>query len=100
MPKHDHSVIRPNVEMPDPELFIDERDKRGKLHYARRRYLEVKGAGNMQCFHLDEPGEGDIVLGPAAGDRDRNFVLFLSVERPVIVRGDSLDDVKGVFGAV
>src|SRR6202023_1880022 len=100
MSEHDHPVIRPNVEMPDPELFIDERDERGNLHKARGRDFEVDRAGDMQCPHLGEPGEGDIVLGPAAGDRDRNFVLFVPVERPVIARGDSLDDVQGVFGAV
>jgi hypothetical protein len=72
--------MRPNVEMPDPELFIDERDERGNLHKTRGRDFEVEGAGNMQCLHLGEPGEGDIVLGPTAGDRDRNFVLFVPVE--------------------
>src|ERR1019366_1633756 len=100
MPEHDHAVFRPNVEMPDPKLFIDERDKRGKIHEARRRNLEVEGAGDMQGLHIGEPGEGDIVIGPAAGDRDRNFVLFVAVEGPMIMRGDALDDIDRVFAAI
>jgi hypothetical protein len=43
MPKYDHPVIRPNVEVPDPELFIDERNERGKLRKARacERYYQA-----------------------------------------------------------
>ena len=43
MPEHDHSVARPNVEVPDPELLIDERDERSKLQKTRGRHFEVEG---------------------------------------------------------
>src|SRR3984893_19015666 len=52
MPEHDHSVIRPNVEMPDPELFIDERDERGKLRSGGGRCFLVAGGGVVGCVVL------------------------------------------------
>jgi len=80
VPEHDHSVFGPNVEVADPELFIDERNKRGKFHAARFRDLEVKGTGNMQGVHFRKPGEGDDIIGPTSGDRNRNFISFFAVE--------------------
>src|SRR2546430_11289290 len=54
----------------------------------------------MQSLHIGEPGEGDIVVGPAAGYRNRNFIPFVAVEGPMIMHGDSLDDIDRVFAAI
>jgi hypothetical protein len=43
---------------------------------------------------------GDRKLGPAPSDRDGNFILFAAVEGPMIERGNPLNDVYGVFGAI
>src|ERR1700730_8673958 len=100
MPKHHHSVSGPNVEVADPQLFIDERNERGEFQSPRFWNFEVESAGDMDRLNFGEPCKGDCILGPAASDRDRNFILLAAVEGPMIERSDPLNDVYGVFGAI
>ena len=66
---------------------------------ARRR-LEIERAGDMERLHLRNPGEGDVVIGPGAGDQDGNLVVLGAVEGPFVDRGQALHDVDRMFGSI
>ena len=85
--------------MPDPHLLVDQGDQGEDFAAPPVRHLEVEGASDMQGFHLGQPGESDVVAGPAALDRDRDFILVLAVERPCVDAGQALDHIYGMFGA-
>src|ERR1700722_4983574 len=68
--KHHHVLLAPLVEMPKPQLFVDElRQFADRRAFVRRR-LEVERAADMQRFELRQPGEGDVVIGEPARDQD------------------------------
>ena len=54
----------------------------------------------MKQFHLGNPGEGEVVIGPGAGNEDGNLVVLGPVEGPLVVSGQSFHDVDRVFGAI
>ena len=60
------------------------------------RHLDVEGAGQMQRLEILHPGEGDMIVGPASGDRDRDLVVAGPLEGPVIGVRDLLDDIHRV----
>ena len=85
--------------MPDPELLVDHGDQGQHLAAAAIRYFEVEGAGDVKRFEIFEPGEGDVIGGPAAIDGDRDFILVLAVERPLVDRREALHDIHRMLGA-
>src|ERR1043166_4267219 len=94
--EHDDAVVGPHVEMADPELLVDQPDQRHHLGPARLGNLEVEGAGEMQRLDVVHPGEGDLIVGPAALHRDRDLVVAVAVERPVMQRRKALDHVDRI----
>ena len=86
--------------MPDPELLVDGGDELQHVLAPPLRHLEVEGAGDVQRLHVLDPGEGDVVIGPAAGDRDGHLVGLGPVEDPVPQRSEPLDHVEGMFRAI
>src|SRR5271154_6495859 len=48
----------------------------------------------MQRLDLAHPGEGDLIIGPAAGDDDRDLVFAGTLERPAVAGRHVLDDVE------
>src|ERR1700730_4636277 len=44
---HDDAVLRPQVEVPDPHLLVDQRDQLLHLGAVALRHLELEGAGEM-----------------------------------------------------
>ena len=72
--EHHHAVLRPDVEMADPQLLVDPGDEARGFRPAAIGNLQVEGAGEMQGLALRQPGEGDIVIRPRSGDADRDFV--------------------------
>src|ERR1700730_10349547 len=55
--KHDDAVIDPDIEMSDPELFIDERRELDHFRAPAVRHLELERAGKMQRLDVGHPGE-------------------------------------------
>ena len=82
--------------MADPQLLVDQRDQRLHLGAAALRHLEVEGAGQMQRLDVVHPGEGDLVVGPLAGDQDGDLVVAGALERPVVARRQALDHVERI----
>jgi hypothetical protein len=66
--------------MPDPELLVDGGDQHGDLRTATIRNLEIEGATDVKRLEVGEPGEGHLIVGPAAGHGDRNFVFVVAIE--------------------
>src|SRR6185312_13343811 len=64
VPEHHHALVRPQVEMPDPKLFVDDRQELQYLDPAVVRHLEIERAGEMQRFKLGHPLKGNVVVGP------------------------------------
>ena len=60
--------------------------------------LEVEGAADMQRFHVAEPSDRNFVMRPHASDENGDLVLVGAVERPFVERGQTLDDIDGMFG--
>src|ERR1700730_3921803 len=94
MTEHHHAVLHPDVEMSDPQLLVDEGHKLLHFGKAQFRYAHVEGAGEMQRLDLAHPGEGDLIIRPAAGDDDRDLVLAGALERPAVAGRHVLDDVE------
>ena len=65
-------------------------------HAPRFLHAQVEGAGHVQRFEILHPGERNLVVAPAAANRDRNLVDVLTLKTPVVERGDVFDDVDRV----
>jgi hypothetical protein len=63
---------------------------------AALRHLEVEGAGEMQRLDVVEPGEGNLVVAPAAADQHGDLVVAGALERPIVECGDAFDDIERV----
>ena len=100
MTEHDDVVAAPEVEVTQPELLVDHLHQRADIDALALRNLEIEGATDMQRLHVRQPGEGHFVIGPDAGDEDRDFIFVGAVERPFIERGEPLHDVDRVFGSI
>jgi len=73
---------------------------REHLGAARFGHLEVERTGQVQRLDIVHPSERHVVVGPASFDRDRDLVGSGAVERPVVHRGESLDDVDRIAFAL
>ncbi|CAH1663875.1 hypothetical protein CHELA40_15479 [Chelatococcus asaccharovorans] len=100
MAEHDHVLARPEIEMPDPELLVDECHELQDFRLQPIRHLEVEGTADMDGFHVLDPGEGDVIVGPAAGHRDRHLVVLGAIEGPVVIRRKPFDNVEGMLRAI
>ena len=69
---------------------------------ARRRagIFQIEGATDVQQLDLGQPGERDLVMRPGAGHENRNLVFVGAVEGPFVQRGEPLDDVHRMLGAL
>ena len=86
--------------MAEPHLFVDELGQLADRRAFVRRRLQVERTADMQRFELRQPGEGDVVIGEAARDQDRNLVDLRTIEGPFVDRGQTLDDVDGMLGTI
>src|SRR3954467_2193916 len=83
-----------------PELLVDEPDELQHLLPAPVRNLEIEGAGDVHGLDVLDPGEGDVIVGPAARDRHRHLVGLGAVEDPIPKGGEPLHDIEGMFGTI
>ncbi len=60
--EHNGVLARPEIEMPHPHLRIDAADEFDDLRAPTLGHLEIEGAGQMQRFHVIEPGETHMVV--------------------------------------
>src|SRR5947199_898928 len=72
---HGETVGGPEIEMANPHLLIDEPDQHLDFCETALRHLELESAGKVQCFEVEHPGEGDLVIGPFARDQKRDRVV-------------------------
>ncbi|GCC47900.1 hypothetical protein chiPu_0031990, partial [Chiloscyllium punctatum] len=71
---HHHAGVGPQIEMADPQLFVDRGDQPLHLGAARLRHLHVEGAGEMQRLDLAHPGERELIVDPVSLGDDRHLV--------------------------
>src|SRR5271165_3920314 len=100
MAEHHQVLLPPKVEMAEPELLVDQLDQLADSRALALRRLEIERARHMQRLQIRNPGEGEIVIRPGAGDDDRNLVLLGAVEGPFVDGGQPLHDVDGMFGSI
>src|SRR6516165_7193765 len=96
MPVHDDPVLRPEVEMPDPHLLVDQRDQLLHGGVTALRHLELERASKMQRLDVVHPGERDLVVGPFPAHQDSDLVLAGTLEGPVVRRGHAFHDLQGI----
>src|SRR5690349_16973835 len=82
--------------MADPELLVHLGDQLDYLVAPRLRHPQLERAGEMQRLDVAHPGERHLVLGPLAGDHQRDLVLAGARERPVVRRRHALDHIDRV----
>src|SRR6185437_11268939 len=94
----DHrAVLRPEVEMADPELGVHNHQKVGHVLAAYAfGDAHVEGAGKMQRLEVLAPGEAEMMVAPAPGDGEVQFVPLRAFEGPAIGLHRALDQVERV----
>ena len=84
--------------MPQPQLFVGERQKFVHRAPAPLRHLHVETAREVQRADLLLPDEIQPVIAPTAGNLDDELLLAGPVMRPVIGDDDLFDKVDGIAG--
>src|SRR5690606_15478984 len=79
--------------------LVDQRDELLDFGAPRLGHLEIEGTGNVQRLEVLHPVERHVVVAPGSAHRDRNLVIVLALEAPVVDGGNVLDDVHRVGGA-
>jgi hypothetical protein len=82
MPMQHDAVFRPEIEVPDPQPRIDQRDQLLHLGLRTLRHLDVERAGDVQRFQPGHPGERYPVVGPLAAHQQRDLALVGALEWP------------------
>ena len=100
MAVHDHVLAAPQVEMADPHLLVDQGDEVQHLVAPPVGHLQVEGAGDVQGLDIGDPGEGDVVFGPASGHGDRHLVVVGPVEGPFVERSEAFQHIERVLAAL
>src|SRR5215471_10313240 len=73
--KDDGAVLRPEVEMPDPETRIHMHQKRGDVFPPGRALdAHIEGTRKVKRLQIFAPGETEMMVAPAAGDGEVEFV--------------------------
>jgi hypothetical protein len=96
MTEHHESIRGPQVEMSDPQLRVDHRKQPLNLRLAALWYLQLKGAGQMQRFDVEHPGERNLIVGPFPANDDCEFVFACTFERPLMSGRHTLDDLERI----
>jgi len=96
MTEHHHAVLHPDVEMADPQLLVDHGNELLHFGQPQLRHFDFECAGQMQRLDLAHPGERDLIVGPLAGDDQRDLVLAGALERPVVAGRHALDDFQRI----
>src|SRR6266568_2145442 len=71
--------------MSQPELRVDGHQKFGDLAAPLARYAHVEANRDMQRLEVFAPGETEMIIAPAASDREIDLVACRTFERPAIV---------------
>ena len=59
--------------------------------------LEIEGATYVKRLEIRKPGKSDMIVRPASGDGNGNFVLVVTVEGPIIGGGQLLHHIHRMF---
>ncbi|MCY1547865.1 hypothetical protein D9M68_839450 [compost metagenome] len=97
--EHDPFLV-PDIEMPDPELLVDQADQLAHFAAPPLGHFQVECAGDVEAFEILHPVERHMIVAPAAAHRNGNFVRVLALEIPIIDRCDMLDQVHRVGHAI
>src|ERR1700730_5341016 len=87
LPEHDQAVLLPEIEVPDPELFVHLRDQLDDFTATKRGNFEIECAGEVQRLDVAHPGERQLVISPIAAHDERALVVVGAIERPIATRG-------------
>src|SRR5581483_760914 len=96
---HNDSVLRPKIEMADPELLVDQGNEELHFRAPPLRHLQIEHAGQVQSLDIGHPGEGNLVVRPAAARQNSDFVLAQPFESPIMPCGNAFHLLKRVAAA-
>src|SRR5712671_3603114 len=85
MAEEHRAVFRPEVEMAQPELRIDGHQKLGDFAAPLTRYPHVEADRDVQRLEVLTPRETEMIVAPAAGNREVDLVACRTFEGPAIV---------------
>src|SRR5258705_10284428 len=97
MAEEHSAVFRPQVEVAQPELRIDRHQELGDFAAPLTRYPHIEAHGNVQRLKVFAPGETEMIIAPAAGDREIYLVARRTFEGPAIVLDRLLQHVEGML---
>src|SRR5262245_58054425 len=73
--KHHNALGHPMIEVADPEALIDQRDQCLHFRASPFGHPQIKCTRQMQRFDIAHPCIRELIIGPAPGDQDRDFVV-------------------------
>src|SRR5256885_6400755 len=82
MAKHDEPRARPHLEMPEPQLLVDQAQRLIDRGAFLHRNLDVGKSEELQHLVLGPPYAAQLVLRPAAGRRSDDLALGSALASP------------------
>src|SRR5262245_3724804 len=78
--KHHNALGHPMIKVADPKTFIDQRDQR--LHFSASPFghPQIERTRQVQRFDIAHPRVRELIVGPAPGNQDRDFVVACAFE--------------------
>src|SRR5260221_10133479 len=68
------AVLRPKVEVSQPELRIDGHQKLGNFAAPLPRHPHVEADRDVECLEVFAPSETEMIIAPAAGNGEVDLV--------------------------
>ena len=97
----DHlTLLRSQLEMTHPELFVHGADELMDARILALRDLEVEVAGEVHTPDLFVPHEPEMIGAPATGQLHRKLTIARPVEGPVIGRDQFFQKIDWVDGGI
>ena len=100
MAEHRQVLVRPEVEMPEPQLLVGHRQQGVDRLALFDRHLHLERTGQVHHAEFGMPAEPHPILAPMAVDLGRQLVVVLPVERPFVGDRDLLDEVDRIAGGL
>ena len=99
MPEHDKAFLRPEIEVAEPKLLVDLGDE--TVHFAQTvvRNAKIESASKMKGLKIVTPVQRDVIVRPVAADDKGQLVIASTIARPVVGRGNLLEEIDRIRDA-
>lgn len=92
----DNPIVRPDVEMPRPELFVDEREKMTHDRPLFRGNAQVECTGDVEPGEIVAPVQRELVVPPLTRYADVQLIFMASLEKPVANGSDLFEKIERI----